>query len=475
MYQEFFGLNRTPFHITPDPDFLFLSRSHEEALASIVYGVDQRKGFVVVLGDVGLGKTTILRYYLEELAPKDLTTAYVFNPNVTLKALLDTIFRELGIGHKPDNVPDMVDHLHGMFLDEYQRGRNVVLIVDEAQNMPVETLEGLRLLSNLESSTDKLIQIVLVGQPEFAARLELPELRQLRQRIAVRSTLVPFTERESLAYIEHRLNKAGGTSASAFTPGALREVVEHAKGVPRVINILCDNALVNGLGYQKKPVTAEIVREAILDLTGHARVRRLPWAWASLVAVVAAGALFLASPYRELVVGAAETQAQLPALPQAPARVVPVAAGSAASLARPGEDGVATAVIVEEGDSLLAARVGRLWVCGRARHAGRPRGQSKHREPGQTARRQRCPLPGHPGSRCGDVARAVRGGRSARRRCGIIDIRAPVAQLDRAPDFESVGRRFESCRARQPSRRSGWITVLPPLWLGRPSAVAAIR
>ena len=353
MYQEFFGLNRTPFHITPDPDFLFLSRSHEEALASIVYGVDQRKGFVVVLGDVGLGKTTILRYYLEELAPKDLTTAYVFNPNVTLKALLDTIFRELGIAPAPDNVPDMVDHLHGMFLDEYQRGRNVVLIVDEAQNMPVETLEGLRLLSNLESSTDKLIQIVLVGQPEFAARLELPEMRQLRQRVAVRSTIVPFTERESLAYIEHRLNKAGGTSASAFTPGALREVVEHAKGVPRVINILCDNALVNGLGYQKKPVTASIVREAILDLTGHARVRWLPWAWASLVAVVAAGALLLVSPYRGLVVGAAETQAQLPALPQAPAKALPVAAGSAAALARPGEDGVATAVIVGEGDTLL--------------------------------------------------------------------------------------------------------------------------
>jgi general secretion pathway protein A len=353
MYQEFFGLNRTPFHITPDPDFLFLSRSHEEALASIVYGVDQRKGFVVVLGDVGLGKTTILRYYLEELAPKDLTTAYVFNPNVTLKALLDTIFRELGIAPAPDNVPDMVDHLHGVFLDEYQRGRNVVLIVDEAQNMPVETLEGLRLLSNLESSTDKLIQIVLVGQPEFAARLELPEMRQLRQRVAVRSTIVPFTERESLAYIEHRLNKAGGTSASAFTPGALREVVEHAKGVPRVINILCDNALVNGLGYQKKPVTVSIVREAILDLTGHARVRWLPWAWASLVAVVAAGALLLVSPYRGLVVGAAETQAQLPALPQAPAKALPVAAGSAASLARPGEDGVATAVIVGDGDTLL--------------------------------------------------------------------------------------------------------------------------
>jgi general secretion pathway protein A len=164
---------------------------------------------------------------------------------------------------------------------------------------------------------------------------------------------VPFTERESLAYIEHRLSKAGGTSASAFTPGALREVVEHAKGVPRVINILCDNALVNGFGCQKKPVTASIVREAILDLTGRARGRWRPWAWASMVAVVAAGALFLASPYRALVVGAAETQAQLPALPQAPPRAVPVAAGSAASLARPGEDGVATAVIVGTGDTLL--------------------------------------------------------------------------------------------------------------------------
>ena len=194
---------------------------------------------------------------------------------------------------------------------------------------------------------------MLVGQPEFAAKLELPELRQLRQRIAVRSTLVPFTERESLAYIEHRLDKAGGTRAAVFTPGALREVVEHAKGVPRVINILCDNALVNGLGYQKKPVTASIVRETIRDLTGHAPVRWLPWAWASLVAVVAAGALLLASPYRELVVGAAETRAQLPAPPQAPPRAVPVAAGNVAALARPGEDGVATAVIVGEGDTLL--------------------------------------------------------------------------------------------------------------------------
>ena len=475
MYQEFFGLNRTPFHITPDPDFLFLSRSHEEALASIVYGVDQRKGFVVVLGDVGLGKTTILRYYLEELAPKDLTTAYVFNPNVTLKALLDTIFRELGIGEKPDNVPDMVDHLHGMFLDEYQRGRNVVLIVDEAQNMPVETLEGLRLLSNLESSTDKLIQVVLVGQPEFAARLELPEMRQLRQRVAVRSTIVPFTERESLAYIEHRLNKAGGTSASAFTPGALREVVEHAKGVPRVINILCDNALVNGLGCQKKPVTATYCAR------GHSRPHG---ARARAMAAVGVGLAGGGGGCRRAVPVVAVPGVRRRGGRDAGA-VARASSGAPSGCPRGGREcGVACPARRSRrgdrgyrGERRFAppARVGRVWVRGRARHGGRPRGQSNHRETRQAARRQRCPLPGHPGPRCGHIARAVRGGRSARRRCGIIDIRAPVAQLDRAPDFESVGRRFESCRARQPSRRSGWITVLPPLWLGRPSAVAEIR
>jgi general secretion pathway protein A len=333
MYREFYGFNQAPFGVTPDPEFLRLSPGQEEALASIVYGVDQRKGFVLVLGDVGLGKTTILRFYLDKLATERLTTAYVFNPNVTFKALLDTLYRELDIADKPADVHEMVHRLHEVFIEEYRLGRTVVLIVDEAQNMPVETLENLRVLSNLETSTDKLLQMVLVGQPEFAAKLKRHELRQLRQRIAVRSTLVPFTEEESLAYIEHRLSKAGGSSASVFTRGALREIVKHARGVPRVINILCDNALVNGLGCQKKPVTAQIVREAIADLTGHVPVRWLRWVWASLVAVLAAGALFLASPYRELLLVSAETPVQLPAVPPEPPRALPVAAG--------GEDWVA--------------------------------------------------------------------------------------------------------------------------------------
>jgi len=219
--------------------------------------------------------------------------------------------------------------------------------------MPVDTLENLRVLSNLETSTDKLLQMVLVGQPEFARKLGRRGLRQLNQRIAVRSTLVPFTGGESLAYIEHRLNKAGGSSASAFTRGALREIVRHAKGVPRVINILCDNSLVNGLGSQKKPVTARIVREAIADLTGQARVRWLPWAWASLVAVLAAGALFLVSPYRELVFASAHAPVELPALPAAPARALPAAAGGEDWLP-PGEGGTAASPISAWGDAMAA-------------------------------------------------------------------------------------------------------------------------
>ena len=362
MYQEFYGLKKPPFGITPDPEFLFLSRSHEEALASIVYGVDQRKGFVVVLGEVGLGKTTILRFYLDKLAAKSLTTAYIFNANVTFKALLGTIYRELGIADPPDDVQEMVNRLHEVFIEEYRQGRNVVLIVDEVQNMPIETLENLRVLSNLETSTDKLLQMVLVGQSEFAGKLELHVLRQLRQRIAVRSTLLPFSDRQSLDYIEHRLNKAGGSSASVFTRGALRGIVEHAKGIPRVINILCDNALVNGLGYQQKPVTARIVREAIADLRGQAPVRGVTWVWASVAAVLAAGALFVASPYRELLFASANTPVQLPALPPGPARVLPVAAGGEDWLSWSGEESVAASPESAAGDMTAADASGRSVV-----------------------------------------------------------------------------------------------------------------
>jgi general secretion pathway protein A len=287
MYENFYKLTKSPFRITPDPEFLYLSPSHKEAVASIVYGVNQRKGFIVVVGEVGLGKTTILRRYLARCDSTRLSTAYIFNANVAFKDLLDTIYRELGIADKPDDVAGMVSRLHHVVIEEYRQRRNVVIVIDEAQNMPIETLENLRVLSNLESSTDKLIQIVLLGQPEFADRLELRELRQLKQRVAVRCTLTPFTDTESQAYIEHRLSTAGSSTSALFTPGAVRAIIKHARGIPRMLNVVCDCALVTGLGYRKKPVTAAIVREVIGDLEGRARVApRRWWVWVPVAALL---------------------------------------------------------------------------------------------------------------------------------------------------------------------------------------------
>jgi len=277
MYETFYGMSKAAFQITPDPEFLYLSPSHKEALGSIIYGIEQRKGFIVVLGEVGLGKTTVLRSYLDGRDRERLTLIYVFNPNLSFHALLETILKALGVDDAPDSAHGMVDRLHHRVVDEYQNGRNVVLVVDEAQNMPVETLEQLRVLSNLETATDKLLQIVLVGQPEFADALSRRELRQLRQRIAVRCTLSPLSRRESEEYIEHRLNRAGSTSSSVFTRGALCQIVHHAEGVPRTLNIVCDNALVTGFGYRRNPVTGDVVREVIRDLAGLEAKRPVPY------------------------------------------------------------------------------------------------------------------------------------------------------------------------------------------------------
>lgn len=287
MYEDFFGLARAPFQVTPDPEFLYQSPTHKHALASIVSGVERRRGFILVLGDVGLGKTTVLRTYLEGLDPNRTVVAVVFDADVSFKSLLDTVYDDLGLKDKPDDVHYVVSRLHEVMIEEYRRGRNVVLVIDEVQDMPVETLERLRLLSNIETTTEKLIQIVLVGQSEFAAKLELPELRQLRQRIAVRATLSPFTAEESLDYIEHRLNKAGATGESVFTPGALRRIVGYARGVPRLLNIVCDNALLKGCERRQKPVSSTLVNEAIGDLEGRpgAARRRGGMLWVSAAAL----------------------------------------------------------------------------------------------------------------------------------------------------------------------------------------------
>jgi len=281
MYLDFYHLKRKPFHVTPDPEFLYLSPSHREALASIVYGVEQRKGIIEVTGEVGTGKTTILRSYLGQADPERVKAAYVFNPNVSFPVLLKNLFQELGIAPKSGEAHEMIEQFYLFLIDVYKKDHTVVLVIDEAQNMPVETLENLRLLSNLETATDKLLQIVLCGQPELENHLGRKELRQLRQRIAVRSNISSLSRKESLEYIRHRLSKAF-CETDIFTATALARIVHKAKGIPRVINILCDNALITGYGYQEKKVSSRTAMEIIADLERKSSLKYRGWVIAGL-------------------------------------------------------------------------------------------------------------------------------------------------------------------------------------------------
>ena len=289
MYSDFYGLKQEPFRITPDPEFLFLSPSHQEALDSIIYGVEKRKGLMVVTGEVGVGKTTVLRSFFENLNKQQEKIVYLFNGNISFPAVLKIIFKELALEGWTGDILETVNHLHLELIKTYYYGKNVILVVDEAQNMPVETLVNLTMLSNLETTKDKLVQIVLVGQPEFDEMLNRPELHQLKQRIAVRCKISPLTRKESRGYIEHRLTRAGmDGKATVFTRGALRRIVKQAKGIPRVLNILCDNALIRGFRYRRNPVTSRTVMDVIADFEGK---KPFPWRWglapvAALVLVI---------------------------------------------------------------------------------------------------------------------------------------------------------------------------------------------
>ena len=289
MYSRFYRMTKEPFHVTPNPEFLFLSPSHKEALASLIYGVSKGKGFIVITGEVGVGKTTVLRSYLEKIDQRFHRIIYIFNSNLSFKGLLDTIYKELDLERNTDDEVEMVNDLHRLMIEEYKQSRRLVLLIDEAQNMPVKTLENLRMLSNLETSTEKLLQIVLVGQPELEQILDRTELRQLKQRIAVHSVILPLTRCQGINYIKHRLGKVAPKNALIFTRGALRKIVKHAKGCPRTINILCDNALITGFGLSKKPVNAHIVREVIADLDG----KPLGFFWKRVLAPAAATFLLL--------------------------------------------------------------------------------------------------------------------------------------------------------------------------------------
>jgi general secretion pathway protein A len=294
MYLSFFGLNEKPFAITPDPRYLYLSERHAEALAHLLYGINEAGGFVQLTGEVGTGKTTIVRSLLAQ-TPKNAEIALILNPKMTAPEFLLTICEELGIG-VPDSalgsLKDLVDILSEYLLRAHAAGHRVVLVVDEAQNLSPEVLEQVRLLTNLETNTQKLLQIILIGQPELRELLSRNELRQLAQRITGRYHLNPLSHEETAAYVRHRLRVAGATS-DIFAAPALNAVFSLSQGVPRVINVICDRALLGAYSLDRHRVTASLVRSAAAEVFGRRFTPDwLPWAATAAIALVLSGITF---------------------------------------------------------------------------------------------------------------------------------------------------------------------------------------
>ncbi len=265
MYSEFYGLVRPPFEMTPDPSFLYLGEAHREGLATLVYAVNSGKGFVMLTGEVGTGKTTLLHALLAQL---DSTTnsAFIFNPRLDPLGFFRMLFEELGVGPACESKAEYLLALNQYLIDKLAAGERVLLIVDEAQNLSAEMLEEIRLLSNLETPTSKLIQIMLVGQPELQELVDKPELRQLRQRIALRHHLRPFDADEIIEYVSERLAKAGYTGRGIFKKKALKELHAITGGTPRLINNICDGAMLLGYARQETTLGPDAIREVAHDL-----------------------------------------------------------------------------------------------------------------------------------------------------------------------------------------------------------------
>lgn len=379
MYLNYYGLSKEPFHITPDPEFLFLSPSHKEALGAILYGVEKRKGFISITGEIGMGKTTVVRAFIDECDRSRNRLVYIFNTGVDFVSLLRMLIEELAPEATIEPGADesrLLDQLQRILIEEYSAGRTVVLVIDDAQAMPVRTLEQLRLLSNLETSKDKLLQLVLVGQPELEEKLESAELRQLRQRIAVRAVIRPLTPRESREYIQHRLALAGGKGAAIFSPGALKSIVKFAKGAPRILNIICDNALIAGFAEQQSSITRKLIRNVIRDYGARSAapavwLRRPVTALAGLAVVILAVAFMsshisLSSQTPRLANKSEDSDWSQPLLPAEGAAEVSLAspilpagqsAGSQAAVGRQEAEGQANAVIRARSVDLSAAAV----------------------------------------------------------------------------------------------------------------------
>jgi general secretion pathway protein A len=261
MYKEFFGLKESPFNVNPDPRYLYLTRQTQEAFACLTYGIQAKKGFILLTGEVGTGKTTLLNRLLDWLSTQRAHTAFIFNPRLSVTQLLDFMMTDFGIPCESKLKSQVLLRLNQWLLERYKAGEPAVLIIDEAQNLSHQVLEEIRLLTNLETSTEKLLQIVLAGQPELEVKLAQPQLRQLRQRITLRSKTMPLSLEETSGYIQERLRIAGATDNSIFSQEAIYAVHRLARGIPRVTNLLCEHSLINSFVEQQKSVRRETVEE----------------------------------------------------------------------------------------------------------------------------------------------------------------------------------------------------------------------
>jgi type II secretory pathway predicted ATPase ExeA len=265
MYKQFFGLQDNPFNVSPDPRYLLLTPAAEEALACLTYGIQTRRGFILLTGEVGTGKTTLIHKLLEWLRGREVPTAYSFNSLQDSSQLLGFILADLGLSTThTDSSPPLLE-LYNFLLDRFQAGSTTVLIIDEAQCLSQQVLEEIRLLTNFETATEKLLQVVLVGQPELEAKIKRSELRALRQRIALRAKLYPFTLDESSQYIARRLEVAGASGNTIFDRKAVEAIYRYSEGIPRVINVLCELALVSAFADQHKTISADIIESVAAD------------------------------------------------------------------------------------------------------------------------------------------------------------------------------------------------------------------
>ena len=392
MYTRFFGLSEKPFAITPDPRYLYLSERHAEALAHLLYGINESGGFIQLTGEVGTGKTTVVRTLLSRI-PHHADVAVILNPRVTPGEFLLTICEELGVpvaAADRESVKQMVDALNQKLLSAHAEGRRIIVIVDEAQNLSADTLEQVRLLTNLETSTQKLLQIILIGQPELRELLDRTDLRQLAQRITGRYHLEPLSREETQGYVRHRLRVAGA-AGEIFTSAALREVHRLSAGIPRVINVTCDRALLGAYTQELRKITPELVRRAAGEVYGRRYAPR--WAVWTGVALAVAGLVAGASwGWHAWPRDAAASRKSVPAGAGSPERMTPVAAAAppatvvdtpvqraAVPQAAASLNALLAANVAATGDAAAFRRLLSLWgsamtddhdPCGQARKAG---------------------------------------------------------------------------------------------------------